>query len=212
MSVKERVERMEKFLLRPLLTTEKLNVVNQKKVCLPITLPKFDQVTVLDRVDELVDEQLTGDVDHLHVFPFRPDELADGLHEMSLAQTDAAVDEEGIVRARWCLRDSETRCMRDFVVRADYERFKRVSRVESGNCCAWPRVHVWRGQHFFGVGHNVRRILRAGCRGATELHRTRTAKRGDDRILQCGHVITLYPQLVNVVWNSKRDRFLPCLH
>jgi hypothetical protein len=132
MSVKERVERMEKFLLRPLLTTEKLNVVDQKKVGLAITLPEFDQITVLDRVDELVDEQLTRDVDHLHVFPFRPDELADGLHEMGLAQTDAAVNERGIVRARRRLRDSETGGMRNFIVRTDHERFERVPWIESG--------------------------------------------------------------------------------
>src|SRR4029077_3553156 len=143
MSVKERVERVEKFFLRPLFTTEKLNVVNQKKVGLPITLPEFYQITVLDRVDELVDEKLTGDVDHLHVFPFRPHELADGLHLMGLAQPDAAVNEERIVRARRCLRDSETGCVRDFVVRADDERFECVSRIESGNGRAWSYVH-WR--------------------------------------------------------------------
>src|SRR4029450_9653613 len=100
MPVKERVERMEKFLLRPLLTTEKLNVVNQKKVGLAITLPEFDQITVLDRVDELVDEELPRDVDHLHVFLFRPEELADGFHQMGLAQTDAAVNKEGIIGTR----------------------------------------------------------------------------------------------------------------
>src|SRR5215472_8996210 len=128
MSVKECVERMEKFLLRTLLTTKKLNVVDQKHVRLAITLPEFHKVTVLDRVDELVDEQLTRDVDHLHVFPFRPDELADGLHQMGLAQADPAVNEERIVRARRRLRDSETGCVRDLVVRADDERFECVSR------------------------------------------------------------------------------------
>src|ERR1043166_862263 len=133
MPVKERVERMEKFLLRPLLTTEKLNVVNQKKVGLAITLPKFDQITVLDRVDELVDEQLTRNVDHLHVFPFRPDELADCLHQMGLAQPDAAINKQRIVRARRCLRDSETGRVRNFIIRADNERFEGVSRIESWN-------------------------------------------------------------------------------
>src|SRR5947207_13757009 len=118
MSVKKRVERVKKFLLRPLFTAEKLNVVNQKKIGQAITLAEFYQITVLDGVDELVDEQLTGNVDHPHVFSFRPDELADGLHEMSLAQTDAAVDEERIVRTRRRLRDSETGCVRDFVIRA----------------------------------------------------------------------------------------------
>src|SRR5262249_14784359 len=79
MSIKERVKRMKKFLLRSLLASEKLNVVNQKKIGLAITLPEFHQVTVLDRVDKLVDEQLARDVDHFHVFSLRPDELPDGL-------------------------------------------------------------------------------------------------------------------------------------
>src|SRR4030095_832954 len=105
MSVKKCVERMKKFLLRSLFATEKLNVVNQKKIGLAITLAEFDQITVLARVDELVDEQLTRDVDHLHIFLFRPDELADGLHEMGLAQTDAAVNKEGIIGTRRRLRD-----------------------------------------------------------------------------------------------------------
>src|SRR5206468_996971 len=158
MSVKERVERMEKFLLRPLFTTEKLNVVNQKNVGLAITLPEFDQITVLDCVDELVDEQLTRDVKHLHVFPFRPDELADGLHKMGLAQTDAAVNEQRIVRTRRRLRDGETGRVRDFIVRADYERFEGVSRIESRNSCARPCVYVC-GQRFFCRSRIIRRAL-----------------------------------------------------
>src|SRR6476620_3789800 len=108
MPIKERVKRMEKFFLRALFSTEKLNVINQEKIGLAITLPEFHQITVLDRVDELIDEQLTRDIEHLHVFSFRPDELADGLHEMGLAQTDAAVNKEGIIRTRGRLRDSET--------------------------------------------------------------------------------------------------------
>src|SRR5438874_13765517 len=149
MSVKQRVECVEKFLLRSLFTTQKLNVVNQKKVGLPITLPEFDQITVLYRVDELVDEQLTRDVKHLHVFPFRPDELADGLHQMGLAQTDATVNEQRIVRSRRRLRDGETGCVRDFVVRADDERFKRVPRIESGNGCGWSCLYVCVQRFFY---------------------------------------------------------------
>src|SRR5438552_10350764 len=148
MSVKERVERMEKFLLRPLFTAEKLNVVDQKKVGLAITFPEFYQIAVLYRVDELVDEQLTRDVKHLHVFPFRPDELADGLHQMGLAQTDAAVNKQRVVRSRRRLRDGETGCVRDFVVRADDERFKRVLRLESGNGCGRSCFSMC-GQRFF---------------------------------------------------------------
>src|SRR5262249_13920985 len=169
MSIKKCVERMKKFLLRPLLTTEELNVVNQKKVGLPITLAELDQITVLDRVDKLVDEQLTGDIDHLHVFSFRPDELADGLHEMGLAQTHAAINEEGIVRACRRLRDSKTGCVRDFIIRTDNERFEGVSRVESWNSCDWP-FDLRRQRRFFHRGRIFRRCLRASHRRGTELH------------------------------------------
>src|SRR5262249_36263620 len=100
MSVKKGVESVKKFLLRPLLTTEKLNVVDQKKIGLPITLAELDQITVLDRVDKLFEKQLTRDIDHLYVFPFPPDELADGLHEMGFAKPHTAIDEQGVVRAR----------------------------------------------------------------------------------------------------------------
>src|SRR5438874_13006580 len=211
MSVKERVERMEKFLLRPLVTTEKLNVVNQKKVGLAITFPEFYQIAVLYRVDELVDEQLTRDVEHPYVFPFSPDKVADGLHQMGLAQTDATVNKQRVVRSRRRLRDRETGCVRDFVVRADDERFKRVPRIESGNGCGWSCLYVC-VRRFFYRCRIIRRRLDAGWGRRAKPYRARTAKSRDDRILQCGHVITLDPELVNIVWNTKRDRFLLRLH
>src|SRR5438552_12309285 len=211
MPIKKSVESVKEFLLRSLLASEKLDVVNQENISLAITLPEFDEIAVLDRVDELVDEQLTRDVDHLHVFLFRPDELAGGLHQMGLAQTDAAINEQRIVRARRRLRDGKTGCVRDFVVRADDERFKRVPRIESRNGCAWSCVYGF-GQRFFCRRQIVQRALGAGCGRRAKPYRARTAKSRDDRILQCGHVITLDPELVDIVWNTKRDRFLLCLH
>src|SRR5262245_46665109 len=153
MSVEERVERVEKFFLRPFLATEKLNVVDQKKVSLAITLPELDQITMLNRIDELVDEKFTREIDHLHVLPFRPDELADGLHEMGLAQTHPPINEKRVVCARRRLRNSETCRMGDFVVWANDERFKCVSWIESGNRCAWSYVHWRRGQRFLLRSH-----------------------------------------------------------
>src|SRR5437016_9587500 len=121
MPIKKSVESVKEFLLRSLLASEKLDVVNQENISLAITLPEFDEITVLDRVDEFVDEQLTRDVDHLHVSSFRPHILSDGLHQMGFAQANAAVNEQRIVRARRRLRDGKTGCVRDFIVRADDE-------------------------------------------------------------------------------------------
>src|SRR5437764_53629 len=138
MPVKKSVERVKEFLLRSLLASEKLDVVNQEKISLAIALPEFDEITVLDRVDEFVDEQLTRDVEHLHVFSFRPHILPDGLHQMGFAQANAAVNEQWVVRARRRLRDGKTGGMRDFIVWADDERLECVSRIQSWNRCPWP--------------------------------------------------------------------------
>ena len=53
-TVEERVEGVEEFLLRALLAGEELDVVDQQHVGLPVALAEFDQGVVLDRVDEFV--------------------------------------------------------------------------------------------------------------------------------------------------------------
>src|SRR5947207_2695199 len=47
-TIEEGIEGVEKFLLRPLFSGEKLNVVDQDQVCLSVTFPEFDQGIVLD--------------------------------------------------------------------------------------------------------------------------------------------------------------------
>ena len=122
--VEERVERVKKFFLRTLLAAKKLDVVDQKEISLAIAFSELDQITVLDRIDELVDEELTGEVHHLRVFFLRPHVLTNRLHQMRFAEADAAVNKEWIVSARRRLRDSETGGMRNLVVRADHKRFE----------------------------------------------------------------------------------------
>ena len=97
MAVEERVEGVEKFLLGALLAAEELDVVDQEQVRLAVALAEFDQVVVLDRVDEFVDEEFAREIHHLGVFLFAPDVLADRLHQVRLAESDAAVNEERIV-------------------------------------------------------------------------------------------------------------------
>src|SRR5437867_5229356 len=143
MPVKKCIERVKEFFLGTLLASEKLNIVNQKKISLAITLPEFDQITVLNRIDELIDEQFAGDVYHLHIFLLRPHVLTNRLHQMCLAETDPAVNEQRVIRARRRLRHGKTCGMRNFVVRADHERFKRVPWIESGHGCAWLCVAWW---------------------------------------------------------------------
>src|SRR5689334_10001163 len=89
-AVEESVEGVKEFLLRTLLAAEKMDVVDQKEVGLAIAFAKFDQVVVLDRIDELVDENLAREIHHPGVLAAGDDVLADGLHQVGLAEADAA--------------------------------------------------------------------------------------------------------------------------
>src|SRR3954471_820048 len=100
MAVEERVERVEEFFLRPFLAAEELNVINQQEISLAITLPELHQVVVLNRVDEVVDEQLAREVHHLAAFFLAADILPDRLHEVRLAEPDTAVNKEWVIRPR----------------------------------------------------------------------------------------------------------------
>src|SRR5882762_8508684 len=137
MSVEKRVECVKEFFLGTLFSPKKLDVVDQEKIDLAIALSEFDQITVLDRVDELVDEQFTGDINNLYVFLLGPNVLPDGLHQVGLAKTNTAINEQRVVCARGRLGYSKSGSMRNFIVRADHERFERVPRVESRHGCAW---------------------------------------------------------------------------
>src|SRR5262249_13809937 len=99
MSIEKRIECVKEFFLGPLFTSKKLDVVNQEKVDLAIAFWEFDQITVLDRVNKLVDEQFTGEINHFHFSLLDPDILPDGLHRGGLAKPDTAINEQRVVRA-----------------------------------------------------------------------------------------------------------------
>src|ERR1700730_13381570 len=129
MSVEKRVEGVKEFFLRAFLAAEKLNVVDEKKIGLAITLAEFHQIAVLNRVDELVDEKFAREIDHLGGFLFRPNVLADRLHQMRLAESYAAVNKQRVIRPGRRLPHRQTGRMRDLVVRTDHKRFERVSGI-----------------------------------------------------------------------------------
>src|SRR5436190_12125753 len=148
MSVEKRIERVKEFFLGTLFASEKLDVVYQEKIDLAIALSELDQITVLDRIDELVDEQFTGDVNHFYVFLLGPNVLADRLHQVGLAKTDTAINEQRVVRARGRLRHGKSGGMRNFIVRTDHERFERVPWVKPRHGSAWFCVRGRFGQNF----------------------------------------------------------------
>ena len=62
--------------------------------------------------------------------------LPDGVHQVGLAESDAAVDEERVVGARRRFRHRAAGRVRELVRRSDDEGVERVARVQAA--CAWP--------------------------------------------------------------------------
>src|SRR5438067_5127287 len=135
MSIKQRVERVKEFLLRPFLTRQKLNVVDKQEIRLTISFAELNQRVVLNGVDKFIDKNFARKIHHARRLLFTPDILTDRLHQVGLAQTDAAINKERVVSARRCLRNSQTGGMRDLVIGPNDERIECISWVETEGGC-----------------------------------------------------------------------------
>src|ERR1700680_1075145 len=96
LGIVESVERMEELTLRALLPGDELHVVDEQHVDGSITLPEIDDPIVAHSVDHLVHESLGRDVGELEVAIVPQHVMTDSMHQVRLAETDAAVDEERI--------------------------------------------------------------------------------------------------------------------
>src|ERR1019366_6495295 len=90
----QRVERVKKFLLNALLAGEKLDVVNQQHVRLPVFFAESDELVVLNRVNVFVREFFGRNIGDARVLFAAGLMLADGVQQMRLAQADAAVKKQ----------------------------------------------------------------------------------------------------------------------
>ena len=119
--VVDRVERVEELFLRPLLVGDELDVVDEQQVDPPVARPELVDLALLDRCDELVRELLAGGVDDALARELGHDLVADGVHQVGLAEADAAVQEERVVGVAGALRDGQARGVGEPVGRADDE-------------------------------------------------------------------------------------------
>ena len=126
----DRVEGVEKLLLRPFLAGDELDVVDEEHVDPAIAFPEVLALLRADRVDELVRELLARGIrDALFGMP-RDDGMADRVHEMRLAEAGPAVHEEWVVAVAGPLGHGKSRGVREPVIRADDEGRKGVALVE----------------------------------------------------------------------------------
>src|SRR5688572_4668795 len=75
----QRVEGMEKFLLDPFFACQKLNVVDQQNISLSIFSTKTGQLVILDSVDVLVGKLFRRNVSHARVLSMPGYMLANGV-------------------------------------------------------------------------------------------------------------------------------------
>ena len=128
----DRVERVEELFLRPLLVGDELDVVDEEQVDPAVAGPELVDLALLDRGDELVGELLARRVDDALARELGDDLVADGVHQVGLAEADAAVQEERVVGVAGALRDRQARRVGEAVGRADDEVRERVARVDVG--------------------------------------------------------------------------------
>ena len=127
----ERVECMEELLLDSLLVLEELHVVDEQEVVRAVSLLETLDSLVTQGVDEVVHERLARDVSHGEVARVLADVLRDRLHEMRLAESGTAVDEERVVGLGGCFGNGERGGVRETIRRADHEQVERVLRVHA---------------------------------------------------------------------------------
>ena len=95
----QRVEGVEKLLLRALLAGQKLDIVDQQHIGLAIPLAELLHRGGFDRGDRLVGEFFTIHIDNVEIRMVFLDLDLDGVQKVGLAQTGRPVDEQRVVRA-----------------------------------------------------------------------------------------------------------------
>ena len=133
--VDQRVEGMEELFLRRVLAANELDVVDHQHVDRAELLFERHRVLEAQGPDELVHELFGGKIDHLALRRVRADVPGDRMHQMRLAETDAAVEKQRIERHRTLqptLRLGHTpRCgMRQLIRLADDEILEGKARIE----------------------------------------------------------------------------------
>src|ERR1043166_8317137 len=92
LGVMQRVERVEELRLRSFFADDELDVVDEQNVDATISLAKFENAIVANRVDHFVHESLGGDVGQLERGIVRQHVVPDRMHQMRFAKSYTAVD------------------------------------------------------------------------------------------------------------------------
>ena len=165
---KQSVENVEEVLLEASPSGEELDVVDHQHVHRPVALGRLLDVAGAHAVDDLVAEAFARQVDDVDVRRLGEDFVADGVHQMRLAEADAAVEKQRIVAAdglpraaRALLGHMAGRRFRHLVRLAGDERVEAELGVERMALRRWPHWHLGRRFAVFrGRAHMLPGALR----------------------------------------------------
>jgi hypothetical protein len=173
----DRVECVEELFLGPLLVGDELDVVDEEQVDPAVAGPELVDLALLDRGDELVRELLAGGIHHPLARELGDDLVADGVHQVGLAETHPAVQEQRVVGVPGSFGDGQAGGVGEPVGGPNDEVGEGVARVEVGRAAlatdpAWfqPDLLV-RSVGRSVPGRPVRRPGRAGDRRAVPRRR-----------------------------------------
>src|SRR5271166_5526581 len=124
------VEGVEEFFLGALFAGEELDVVDEQDVDVAELVAERRHLVVAQRVDHVVGELLAGGVADGGLRQAALDLVSDGLHEVSLAHADAAVEEQRVVGLGGPLGDGLAGGVGELVAAADDEGVEGVARVQ----------------------------------------------------------------------------------
>src|SRR5690606_14175316 len=91
------VEGMEELLLRAFLLGKELDVVDQQRIYRTIEALEFIDRVELRRLDHVRYETLGMQVDHLRIGILLEQVITHGMHQVGLAQTNAAIQKERVI-------------------------------------------------------------------------------------------------------------------
>jgi len=105
--------------LRTFFAPDKLDIVDQKQVHLPVLVAILFGVLLANGADEVICELFGRTVKNLHSLPGHG--MADRVEKMCLPQTDTSIDKEGVEAMTGLLHDGLGRGVGQAVVVSDYK-------------------------------------------------------------------------------------------
>ena len=130
LALEQRVEGMEELFLRVLLAGEELDVVDQQRMQRAVRGLEIVHAVVLQRPHHVADEALRVHVGDARFAVTLLDQVADGVHEVGLAEADAAVDEQRVIGAAGIVGDLQGGGLGEVVALALDESVEGEVRIE----------------------------------------------------------------------------------